>query len=201
MLSCSPDLLKLALDVLDGKAANITARQTPLAAKVCEGTIFLARAVEVNNSEAAHWCPILEGIERFDYEEGQHDGEWSGVFTATAVCAPVAEDLKKVAEGFWALLAIHSSGQPKLTEMFHHVHTSLDRKVVTVTFHESTDELAAQMPSICKFAAEHMKMHLHGMHQEHAAGACKPQGQASPMKGPGHVMEGKTEKNQGTGRK
>lgn len=160
VLAFSPDLLKSALDVLDGKAAGMTGKESPLAAKVRQGTMFLARAVGLDRAAAARQCPVLQLIERFNYEEGQHEGRWFGQLTVSTQSNSAAEDLKKVFDGFWALVSLHLHNQPKLVEVLRHVRTSLDGKAVTMGFRESADELAAQMPAMCKLISEHVKSHF-----------------------------------------
>ena len=167
VLGSSPELVKAALGVLDGKAANITTKTGPLTVKVSEGTIFLARAVGLNHAEVLRHCPVLHLIDQFDYQEGEHNGQWSGQLTVTAESKAVADDLKKVADGFFAMVSLHLHGQPKLVEILHHVGTTVDGNVATLSFHESADAMVAQMPAMCKFVAEHMKMYRHMWHKRH----------------------------------
>ncbi len=176
VVACCPDLLKSALDVLDGKATNLNGKDSPLAAKVAAGTISLIRAVNVGNSAAAHRCALLRSIERFDYEKGEHDGKWFGQVTLTVASKSAAGDWKLIADGFRGLVALHLQKEPKLVELLHHAESSVNGKAVTVNFHESAGDVAAQMPAIAKLVVEHVKMHLarmHAMrHEEH--GGHKP---------------------------
>jgi hypothetical protein len=178
LLSSGSDLLTSALDVLDGKAANLAGKNSPLAAKVREGTIFLARAEGLDHAPAARHCAILHSIERFDLERGQHEGQWFSQLAVTAESPAVALDLKRVLDGFLAMISLHVHDQPALVDLLHKVESHVDGKTVTASFHESADAVAAQIPAVCKLIVEHIKQrhlhHEHKTHEGHAAACTQP---------------------------
>ena len=119
ILGSSVSLVKSAIDVLDGKGANLTAKNAPLAAKADEGAIFLARAVGLNQGDAVKQCPFLRLVEQIDYAEGQRGGQWFGNLTVTTKSKTVADDLKKIADGFGALASLKLHDQADLAAMLH----------------------------------------------------------------------------------
>ena len=63
VLASHADLLKAALDVLDGHSDSLQGADTPLAAEVPAGTMFLVRAMGIADSEAAQrFQTSLQGL-------------------------------------------------------------------------------------------------------------------------------------------
>lgn len=115
------------------------------------------------------------------------------------------------------MVALHLQKESKLVELLHHVESSVDGKAVTVKFHASAADVAAQMPAIGKLVVEHVKMHLarmhamyhHGKHGDRKPGCSAMHRGTCPMAGKhemgskhGAAKEGPaTEKAKGTGKK
>jgi hypothetical protein len=166
VLASSPEMLKSALQVLEGKAPAIAGKQSPLAATVPSGTIFLARAVDVKDSAVAKMRPVLQLIKSFDYAKGQRDGQWFGNVTVTAESKSVAEKLGQVFEGYRAWLSLHAYKDRWFGELLNKAKLTVDGNVVRVAFLEPADTLTAHMPELCRGIHEHvamMKRHCEAM--------------------------------------
>jgi hypothetical protein len=201
VLASSPDLLKTALDVLDGKATNLVGKPSPLAANVPAGAIVLARAVDLKDSAAAHMHPVLQLLNSFDYAKGEHDGRWFSDLAVTADSKPVAENLGKVFEGFRAWLSLHAHKAPWFVELLKKVQLNVQDNVVTATFQEPAGTIAALMPQACKSIQEHMQMcaKMRRMHCPMMPGPGKAQSPAGcpmmkEMPRAGAATSGKTQK-------
>jgi hypothetical protein len=70
VLGSGPELLRSALDVFDGRAANLQGGDSPLATEIPNGTMFLARATGIRQSEAGEKSAICSQLDRLDYAEG-----------------------------------------------------------------------------------------------------------------------------------
>ena len=66
------EAVKAALDVLDGKSAGITGRESPLAGRTLPGSIFVARASAIDPKTQ---CPVLKQAESFRVALGENKGE------------------------------------------------------------------------------------------------------------------------------
>lgn len=160
VLASCPERLKKALDLLDGKGTSLAGKESPLAAKVSEGTVILARAIDLKDSKAAKMHPALELIQSFNYEKGEHDGKWFGNVAITADSKPTAEKVAKVVEGYGAWISLHAHNSPWFVEMLNKSKLSVDGNTVKVTFLEPADSLISHMPELCKAIHEHVKNHM-----------------------------------------
>lgn len=157
VLASSVDLTKSALDVLDGKAPTLQDKNNSLGEKPPEGTIFLARAMNINQAEAVKdHCPILQQVERIDYAEGEQGDKWAGHVSVFTVSKPAAENLQKVIEGFGAFLSLRYHDDPKITEMISSVKVATDGNTIKMVFEEPVDKVVEQTPAICKAIREHL---------------------------------------------
>ncbi len=170
-----PDLLVLganlelvigALDVLNDKAANLTAAKGEFAAKVPEGAIWLLRVKDVGDSRIAKRCGIFQAVETVNYDEGQRGSQWFGNLRVVAKSKTDAEDLKKILDGLTAAFALHFRDRPKLAEILRHMQVATDGNVTVVTFNESVDKLAAHMPEFCQEIGKQLRMHKRWMLQK-----------------------------------
>jgi DNA gyrase/topoisomerase IV subunit B len=111
--------------------------------------------------------PVLQLVQQFSYAEGQHEGRWFGNVTVTADSKATAEKLKQVFEGLLAIVSLHFHDQKSIGESLDKVKVSVDDNAVKMTFDESADNLAEQVPAICKEIHKHLKMHRkHARHSE-----------------------------------
>jgi len=160
VLASSTELLHSALDVLDGQAANLAGKDSPLAAPVPPGAIVVARAVDLKDSKAAEMHPGLKLIRSFDYAKGQHEGKWFGRIAVTAESEDVARKLGKVAEGYGAWLSLHAHDTPWFLDLLSKAMLTVEGNVVKVSFETPVDTLTSRMPEICTSVRDHLKLHM-----------------------------------------
>lgn len=155
----SLDDLKNALDVLDGKKKSLADEKSPLADKVPEGAMFLARAVDIKTDELPGKQPILDVIQQLSYVEGQHDGKWFGRLMLQTKSNEAAEQVKDVLQGFLSMVGLYFSEQPKLGNLLKEVDLKASGKKVQATFEAPVDKVTAAMPEVCDALTTHMKQH------------------------------------------
>ena len=160
VIGSGPAELKAALDVLDGKASNLSGKDSPLAAEAPKYAIFQFRAVEVNKSHHAKHCPIIEQIRRVNYCEGQQGDRWIGHFDVLADSSAAAKDLKQIVHGFKAAVSLYCHGHAEIVNMLGNVKVVVDNETVKVTFEESADKLVQQTPEFCKLIHQRHKQHM-----------------------------------------
>lgn len=160
VLASGVDLLKQALDTLDGKAPHLAGKDSPLAANVPDGTIFLARADGLENAEFEDSLSILKLFRQFNYVEGQHEDRWFADLHVTAESEEVANKLKEIYQGHLAMLSLHFHDQPGVVKLIDKIQISVDGNVTRMTFEAPVQEVADQMGAFCKALKEHWEWHM-----------------------------------------
>jgi len=159
VIASSLDTLKPALDVLDGKAPKLADKDTPLAEKPLEGTITLVRAIDLETADGPAHFKVLKLLREFDLADGQRNGEWFRKVKITTESSDVADKVKEVLQGFRAHVALHFFDQPGVLKLLDKVVICQDGKVVHLAFTAPVDDVAAQVPAICKMIKEHKAWH------------------------------------------
>lgn len=159
VVACDVDQLKAALNVLEGKSPNLSGKDSPLADKVVEGTILLARAIDLDSAEGTGHFQVLKQLRSLRYAKGQHEGEWFGMIKVTGVSDDVVENLKEVFQGHRALVALHFADQPGVQKLLDKISICVDGKTLRVSFVAPAADVVAQVPAICKVFKEHREMH------------------------------------------
>ena len=160
VFASSADLLKTALDVLGGKAPSLAGKESPLTAKIPDGTIFLARADGLENAEIKGMFPVFKLLRQFSYVEGQHEGRWFAELHVTAASEEVANQLKEVYQGHLAMLKLYFHDQPGVLKLIDKIELAVDGKVTRLTFEAPVEQVAAEMGAFCKAMKEHWKWHM-----------------------------------------
>jgi hypothetical protein len=160
VLASCVDLLKQALDTLDGKAPHLAGKDSPLAANVPDGAIFLARADGLQNAEVGDALSILKLFRQLNYVEGQREDRWFGELQVTAESEEVANKLKEIFQGHLAMLSLHFHDQPGAVKLIDKIQISVDGNVTHMTFEAPVQEVADQMGPFCKAMKEHWKWHM-----------------------------------------
>lgn len=178
--------LKSALDVLDGKASSV-AEDAPLAGNIPAGTTVLFRAVGISSIECKE--PLVKQIESFRFVSGEHNGESFHRSRIVTNNAETAGQLKDIAEGMRALLAIHCRGNETGKKLVNAANIKLDDKTMTVLWSASADDVWAITEAHIKIIeariAKHREHRKHrGDHGKgHAPKSEKPK-PAEPKKSP-----------------
>ena len=93
------ELLKSALDVLDGRGPSLDEEDSVLAADVPEGAMFLVGANKLQAGDVSDGAPLIENLTGFHYVEGIHDKQWFSDWTAVTDSPETNRHMKSVVDG------------------------------------------------------------------------------------------------------
>jgi hypothetical protein len=151
-------VLQHAVDVLDGKADNLTKAKSSLLPQSPKGTFFVASAVEIalpNN--AASRRPMLQNISSGSAVAGEDD---NGLFYKGQMTAKTAEDaanVQQVIEGFMGLALLSERAgvadvpAPDPSALLKGVKASAQDKLVTLEASASLQDVQTFIDSAIKF--------------------------------------------------
>jgi hypothetical protein len=169
VMAGSVDDLKAALDVLDGKAAGLTA-DSPLAGNAPPGTSFLLRVQGIKDADLPCKIPLVKETESFRMVAGEQNGQ-SFIRTRHTMTDPsVAALALQVVEGRKAeaaLLLPDELGRKFMAAMAPKVEGS----TITVLWSASADEVWQEVQKIEKLIEKHRarhKEHSYNQHKGHA---------------------------------
>ncbi|HUS39033.1 MAG TPA: hypothetical protein VMX74_06265 [Pirellulales bacterium] len=106
VFASSIDLLKTAVDVLDGKAPSLT-NDSSLAGNIPAGTTMLMRAEGLSDAELPDKCKLARQTKSFRFVTGEHDGQSFYRSRAEMTNKEVASQVQELVEGLRALGQIH----------------------------------------------------------------------------------------------
>lgn len=95
--------IQAALDVLDGKSADLAGSDSALDADVPAGTMFEARVIELAAAKLPFKSPIVHQTEFLAIVLGEHNGEVFAQAKLVAKSAELAEQVRVAMEGLRAL--------------------------------------------------------------------------------------------------
>lgn len=151
------ELLKWAIDVLDGRAENLNATESFLAEHSPPGTVFLVRAAGMGDTDIAKDMPWVEQIKGFAYAEGLQNGKWFSRFAADTGTPQVNTHVKSVVDGvvsaFWLMFG--QEGQPEAkSQEGPQMTVSVDRGIVKLRAEGSVQELANEFEDLWQWMNE-----------------------------------------------
>lgn len=151
------ELLKSAIDVLQGRAATLEDEETLLSADSPDGTVFLVRAAGVEKAEETKGEPWVGGLRAFSYSEGVGDGKWFGNFVADTGTPQINKHVKSVVDGlisaYW--LAYGEKQDPQEKQKPGSAMTvSVDGGNVKLHVEGSVNELAAEFRELWQWMNE-----------------------------------------------
>ena len=158
ILAPKVELVKSALDVLDGKTANLSAGKSPLAAKVPRGTIALLRMMDLKDALAANWHPAIQVIDSFSYDKGEHDGHWFWDLKVTADSNSAAQNVALIFKGFKGWLSLHAHKAPWFIDLLDKAKLNVEGNSVDASFNQPVAAVTSVMPKIVQSIREHLKM-------------------------------------------
>ncbi len=159
VIARSQAVLQHAVDVLDGKADNLTKAKNSLLPKSPKGTFFVASAVDVAlPKNAKPRRAVLQNISSGSAVAGEDD---NGLFYKGQMTAKTAEDatrIQNVIEGFLSLAALLSERAavsdvpaPDPSALLKGVKASTDDKAVSVEASASLADVQTFIDSAIKF--------------------------------------------------
>jgi hypothetical protein len=165
VVASSVELVKSALDVLDGKAPSLAGKESPLTTNIPRGAIIFARATNLEKAEAADKFPVFKLLRQFSYAEGQRDDQWFGQFQVVTESPQVAEKVKEAWQGHVAGLWLFFHAQPGVLKLLDKIQFKVDGSTLQGSFEAPAAQVAEQMPAFCKAFKEHWERHLKMCHK------------------------------------
>jgi len=143
------DIVKKALDVLDGKAPSLEGKKdSPLAQGVPAGTMFVARAVGLSEAGSVCKSPLVKKSQWLSLVKGEHSGEVFTDGTLVTDSKEIAEQVKQVVEGLRAMALLQHSDKD-LQDLINQLKVSADDKTVKIVFRASVDSVASRVEKVC----------------------------------------------------
>ncbi len=140
VFSGSPEEVKAAIDVMDGKAPCLDAA-CPLAAARSAGTALVARAVRIGQARLPGNPPLLKQLDTLNVVIGEDKGTSFAHARLSVKSAEVAAHMKDVLLGARALGLLHAGDDPKEKALAEAIKVSSDSNSVSVDFEASADDV------------------------------------------------------------
>ncbi len=160
LLGGSPEVVKAALNVLDGKSAGISGSGSPLAGRILPGSIFIARASAIDPSMR---CPVLQKTESFRVALGESNGRSFYRARLVMKSPEPAEQVKQVVDGFRALVLLHRSSDPLAMKLIDGLKATNDGAKVNIRWTASAADVWTALEKAANKWAEHHSRHAHPM--------------------------------------
>lgn len=160
----SLDEVVAALDVLDGTKPNMAGKDSPLAAKVPTGTMFLARVVGLDKAKdlpCKH--PLAKQINTMSLAIGENEGESFMVGRMTVKKAEFTEQIEKIVEGARAMAMLANYGDSKTMKIINALKVEVDDVVIEMEWRAPADEVWGFLKKVAEkkqLRKEHMSLHL-----------------------------------------
>lgn len=174
LFASSVDLLKQAVDVLDGEAASLT-DDSALAGKVPAGTTMLMRAEGLSDAKLPEKCKLAKQTKSFRFVTGEHNGQSFYRSRATMTSDEVAGQVKELVEGVRALGQLHVGDNEVGKRLVNDLRIKHSGATVTVLWKGSANDVWTVIETHKKFFKEKMAKHRkrHGHHGHHRHGDWK----------------------------
>ena len=179
----SVDLLKSALDVLDGRSPGLDEQGALLGTDVPEGTMFLVGATRLEHIDLSDNAPLLENLKGFQYAEGAAGGQWFSILTALTTSAEVNRHLKSMVDGVISALWLFSGDKEEEQDEETRVEVSTDGQKITLRLNAPVDELVARFRNVWQW-----------MYTAENQPEDSPPGEGSEDAAVGEKVEGKQDK-------
>lgn len=164
-----------ALDVLDGTKPNLVGKDSPLAAAVPPGTMFLARVVGLADvANLPGKFPIMKQTESLALAVGEKEGESFFTGRMTVKNAKLAEQMKTVVEGVRAMAVMVHGGDSKALEIIDALKVDIDGKVVEIECRAPAEKVWTFLKKM-KEKKENKKLLMDRMSLHFGAGLSPPE--------------------------
>jgi hypothetical protein len=154
VFAACPEIVKAALNVLDGKAPAITGSESPLAGRTMPGSIFVARASAVDPKTR---CPVLKQANSFRVAMGENNGQSFYRARLVMKSAESAEQVKAVVQGFKAMVSLGGKSDGLAMKLISGLNVDSEGTKVNVRWNASADDVWTCVEKIAKKCAEHAK--------------------------------------------
>jgi hypothetical protein len=141
VVSTSIGEIEHALDVLDGKEANITQSDSALAMAVPLGSLILARALDLEQVASQFESPLLKQCKSLSLAIGNRDDQFFADGQAWLKSTDTAEQIETLFNGFRALVQLQAGSQEDVAKWLGKVRCVRNDKVVTLSLRLPASEL------------------------------------------------------------
>ena len=141
VLGRDPAEVKLALDVLDGKAPGLVGSDSPFDADAPAGTVFEARATGLDSGDAPFKSPIFRRSDLICVALGEQEGVTFFRGEMLAKSAEVAGQVRTVLEGLLAMAKLQHGSDEKILTVLQAFRVSAAERTVTVEWRGPGDEV------------------------------------------------------------
>jgi hypothetical protein len=173
LFAACPEIVKAALDVLDGKSPAITGDGSPLSGRTRPGSIFVARASAIDPNMK---CPVLKQTESFRVAMGEYNGESFYRARLTMKSTETVQQIKAIVEGFRALVSLKHGSDPLAMKLIRNLKVTGEGVTLNVRWSASADDVWTAVEKAAKKWPEHMK-------QRHGGSRCGAKAGSSPAHG------------------
>jgi hypothetical protein len=146
------EAVKAALDVLDGKSAGITGKESPLAGRTLPGSIFVARASAIDPKTR---CPVLKQAESFRVALGENKGESFYRARLVMKSTEAVDQVKAITEGFKALVTLQHGSDAQAMKLIGGLKVAGEGTKLSIRWSASADDVWTAIEKAAKKWAEH----------------------------------------------
>jgi hypothetical protein len=136
--------VKSGLEVLDGNRPSLSGQSIPLAAKVPDGTILVARMIRVGDSLPVE-SPLLKQANRIDFVCGEYAGEWFVHGELETKSTEAAQHAKRVAEGLLAIARLRLARDSDLLNLLDRTELGVNDRCVDFHFQAPAQDVAGKV--------------------------------------------------------
>jgi len=168
VFASSVDLLKQAVDVLDGEASSLT-NDSRLAGNIPAGTTMLMRVEGLSKAGLPDKCKLAKQTKSFRFVTGEHDGQSFYRSRAKMTNKEVTVQVKELVEGLRALGQIHFGDNKVGKKLVNDLRVKAEDTSVTVLWKGSANDVWTMAEAHRKFFQERMEKYRkrHGKGHRH----------------------------------
>lgn len=156
VFASSVDLLKQAVDVLDGEAPSLR-NDSPLAGNIPAGTTMLMRIEGLSDGKLPDKCKLARQTKSFRFVTGEHDGESFYRSRAKMTNEEVSRQVKELVEGVRALGQIHVGENEIGKKLVNDLRVKTEGTTVTVLWKGSANDVWTMIETHKKIFKEKME--------------------------------------------
>jgi len=160
------DQVKAALDVLDGKSPSLAGKESPLTAKVPEGTMLLVRVVGLAGAHLPWKSPVVTECESLSLLIGENDGKVSLAGKLAAKTKETADQIKAIVDGGRATAELRAANDAEVVKLLKAVKVELADTTMSVELSAPVDDVWTLAEKAATVAAKRAKKKAEAGQQE-----------------------------------
>ena len=149
VLGSAIDIVKQAVDVLDGSAPNAAAGAFKQKQLNTKGAFFQVAANALNDlAEHKNEAALFEQTDEFGGAIGENDGQFYINLSLRAESEEVAQNIKKMLEGLVAFLSLAGNEQAALVELAANLKLDNVDRAVTINLESDSEAVFAFLKNL-----------------------------------------------------